>query len=190
MMILLLIWSGCASPSPEHPEPTESGAGERDRGVAWPQVHGELTLPPVQTFADACARCHGPEGSFYGEAFASLDGQELEEIIHEMMVGPAYLSPSAADVAAMTAYHRALAADEPFVAIVDPPAPNVLRQKDLSEQIRIDASPGARIQIDRSDDAVVIAAHRGDKATRIEYPPQQWSHGSGSRVSDDSDHAD
>lgn len=76
-----------------------------------------LSLPPVSTFESACARCHGPEGSFFGPGFANPEHADLAVIVREMMEGPAALSPSDADVEAMVAYHRALAADEPFFCV-------------------------------------------------------------------------
>ena len=79
-----------------------------------------LTLPPVRTFEEACARCHGPRGSFYGQEFARLRDPELTEYVDEMMRGPGMLHPTADDVLAMTAYHRALARKEPFIAVLNP----------------------------------------------------------------------
>ncbi len=39
-----------------------------------------LPLPPVSTFEEACARCHGPQGSFYGAEFAKLSDEELVQV--------------------------------------------------------------------------------------------------------------
>ena len=78
-----------------------------------------LNPGPVETFADNCASCHGPNGSFYGEKFGSREDEELKKFVEEMMRGPAFLKPSEADIKAMTAYHRALSAGEPFICVTD-----------------------------------------------------------------------
>ena len=43
----------------------------------------------------------------------------MKQIIEEMFLGPAQLSPGIADVDAMTSYHEAIAADKPFVIITN-----------------------------------------------------------------------
>jgi hypothetical protein len=86
--------------------------------VSQKEVHlVSLSLPPVSTFEKACARCHGSQGSFYGDEFANLRDQELIDVTREMMEGPAFLHPSDVDVRAMVAYHHALVAAEPFVVV-------------------------------------------------------------------------
>lgn len=72
---------------------------------------------PVRTFEKHCARCHGPKGNFYGDKFGSRSHKDLMYIVEEMMRGPAFLNPSEADVHAMTAYHHALNAGEPFICV-------------------------------------------------------------------------
>ena len=137
------------------------------------RVHGALTLPPVKTFAEACARCHGPEGSFYGEGFGGLEGEALHEIVEEMMVGPGALDPTQADVEAMVAYHRALAAGEPFVAVLNPEEAvtgGVAR-------VRTDVSPGAEITLRGEDGRLEVRVVRGGRTTRLTLPaPHPWSH--------------
>ncbi len=78
---------------------------------------GIVKYPPVSTFESSCARCHGPQGSFYGNTFGQLPDQELEKLISEMMNGPGGLNPNQADIAAMTAYNKALAQHKPFIFI-------------------------------------------------------------------------
>jgi cytochrome c553 len=77
----------------------------------------EFKLGPVSTFERTCARCHGPQGAFYGDEFAKLNDEELHKIIRQMMVGPAFLKPKPHEVDAMAAYHRALATKEPFLCV-------------------------------------------------------------------------
>jgi len=77
----------------------------------------ELKLGPVSTFERTCARCHGPQGAFYGDEFAKLNDGELHNKIRQMMVGPSFLKPKSHEVDAMTAYHRALTSKEPFLCV-------------------------------------------------------------------------
>ena len=79
-----------------------TGDGER----AKPQA-GEVTLPPEATFAQHCARCHGPEGMFYARPF-NYQGDELRRIVREMMIDKAGLDPTDADVQAMLEYHLSM----------------------------------------------------------------------------------
>ena len=78
---------------------------------------GIVKYPPVSTFESSCARCHGPQGTFYGKTFGQLPDKELEKFIREMMNGPGGLNPSQADIDAMTAYNKALAQHRPFIFI-------------------------------------------------------------------------
>ncbi len=139
-----------------------------------------LTLPPVATFDRACARCHGPEGSFYGRGFASHP-DELRQVIDEMMRGPAFLDPTESDVEAMTAYHRALAADEPFVAVTN--AADAV----AGEPIEFDASPDADVTVARDNGTATLTVARDDASVTIHFPRQLWSHGEPGASSDASE---
>ena len=107
--------------------------------------HFETLDPgPVRSFEKNCARCHGPQGSFYGEAFGQREREDLRYIIEEMMFGPAFLSPSPADVHAMTAYHRALSNGEPFVCIT--------KIDTLNKTIKGEVIPGNQLFIKQDGD--------------------------------------
>jgi hypothetical protein len=89
-----------AAPEPASPPP--------------PLAHG-----PIATYDAACARCHGPNGSFYGPALGKgkTDAQ-LRQVIQEMAEGPSQLPPlPQRELDAQTAYHRALIKAEPFLAV-------------------------------------------------------------------------
>lgn len=79
----------------------------------------DLTLGPVTTFAARCARCHGPEGAFYGDHYHQLSSAQLHEKIGQMMVGPGGLHPTTVEVDAMAAYHQALRGGAPFLCITN-----------------------------------------------------------------------
>lgn len=77
-------------------------------------VHG-----PIATYDAACARCHGPKGSFYGPDLGKgKTDTQLRQVIREMAEGPSQLPtlPSV-ELDAQTAYHRALIKGEPFLAV-------------------------------------------------------------------------
>jgi hypothetical protein len=79
-----------------------------------PLAHG-----PIATYDAACARCHGPNGSFYGPTLGkSKTDAQLRQVIKEMAEGPSQLPPlPPIELDAQTAYHRALIKAEPFLAV-------------------------------------------------------------------------
>lgn len=149
-----------------------------------------LDLAPVSTFEQACARCHGPQGSFYGEAFAELPPAELREVVHDMMVGPGFLSPTEPEVDAMTAYHRALAAGEPFICIArvepgDGGPLTVVGECSLDATLRLTAPASQNLALDPdgrwqtpldAPAALALEATRENTPSRLTCPPRQWTH--------------
>jgi hypothetical protein len=66
----------------------------------------------------ACARCHGPQGSFYGaELGKHLTDAQLVKVINDMAEGPGAAPLTAAGLAAETAFHRAIIAGTPFLSV-------------------------------------------------------------------------
>lgn len=88
-------------------EGDNTGAGSGTPDPSQPADLGKITLPPEQTFADNCSRCHGPEGAFYARPFM-YQGEKLRQVIEEMMVDKAGLNPTDADIDAMLQYHLQL----------------------------------------------------------------------------------
>ncbi len=88
----------------------------------WAAAAGTGSPAPVATgplsyFAAKCARCHGPFGSFYGDDFGGkLSDAKLRQVVREMAQGPARAPLGGTDLDALTAFHRALIARQPFVA--------------------------------------------------------------------------
>jgi cytochrome c553 len=153
----------------------------------------ELKLAPVSTFERTCARCHGPQGAFYGDEFAKLNDQELRKIVKQMMVGPSFLKPKSYEVDAMTAYHRALTAKEPFLCVTSY-APN--------EQVKTavltgEATLGSTIEFhSKSEERSIEPDEQGvwsiadaptppfklvvklsDKSIELSITEGQWTHG-------------
>jgi hypothetical protein len=149
-----------------------------------------LSLPPVSTFAEACARCHGDEGKNYGKDFAKLDTEELHHITEDMMYGPAYLEPTKTEIEAMTSYQRAISKDEPFIVITN--AASYLEGKDdklkLEISLNAELAGNENIEIQKGKNEyqyllkasdkteIKITAKRGDKTTSITFPQNIYSH--------------
>lgn len=109
----------------EPPAKQENAAPPKPAVAAADQVtraSGELvdlSLGPVTTFAAKCARCHGPEGAFYGDHYHQITDAQLRAKVEQMMTGPGGLRPTAIEIDAMAAYHHALRAAAPFLCITN-----------------------------------------------------------------------
>lgn len=100
-----VLLAALAFAAPETPKPSPTPPS--------PLAHG-----PIATYDVACARCHGPNGSFYGPGLGKgkTDAQ-LRQVIQEMAEGPSQLPPlPTIELDAQTAYHRAIIKAEPFIA--------------------------------------------------------------------------
>ena len=152
----------------------------------------KLDLPPVATFERACSPCHGPRGSFFGGTFGMLTEADLRKMVDAMMKGPGFLKPTAGETEAMIAYHRALAAEEPFLCVT--------RYRPAGGQgpaiLAGEATPGAKVEHRTAGKAVplsveengawsvddpdkppfIFAARLGDKARTLRFPAEQWTH--------------
>lgn len=114
-----------------------------------------------------CARCHGPQGSFYGKEFGQhLSDATLTKVVRDMAEGPGNAPLNAEDLKVEVAYHRALAGAEPFVSITAVE----------SDTLRGEVSPGSSVTVDGKPAKVEgfnwsapmgaeIVAMRGDKKT-------------------------
>lgn len=149
----------------------------------------DLAAGPIATFAAHCTRCHGPHGSLYPPAFFKMNEAELAQLIDEMMRGPAQLTPAPADVAAMTAHHRALQQKRPFVIVTNAAAFAAGKEGELRGEVTPGATLTARagerelsVVIDghtfRIADVprgeVVLIARMSDAESRVRFPAEQW----------------
>ena len=77
-----------------------------------------VTTAPISYFEDRCSRCHGPQGSFYGDAFGkNLTEEALRKVVDDMCRVQADSPLKGMDLDAQIAYHRALIAKEPFLVV-------------------------------------------------------------------------
>jgi len=73
---------------------------------------------PITYFEDNCARCHGSNGSAYGPEFGKhLSDAQLTKVIDDMAVGPGNAPVNARQLDVLVAYHHAMIARQPFVAV-------------------------------------------------------------------------
>jgi len=99
-----------------------------------------ISLPPVLTFEENCARCHGSEGDNFGDHFTKLKNDELRNITEEMMYGPGFLNPTETEINAMTAYQTAISKNEPFAVVLN--AGSYLNGVD--EILKVEVSSGSK----------------------------------------------
>jgi hypothetical protein len=77
-----------------------------------------LSRGPVAVYEQACARCHGPNGSFYGPDLGKgKTDPQLYKAVQDMADNQGQIELSPVEVEAQTAYHRAIIKREPFLAI-------------------------------------------------------------------------
>lgn len=196
-LLVMLLPMGCERPPPE----TARGAGQPGAGagaaataqVATPDGSAtlvDLAVGPVAQFAQACSRCHGAHGALYGATFAALDEAALAVKVREMMEHNAQLRPTAMDVAAMVAHHRALQRRRPFVCVTNGSAHAAGRDAVLrgefanAERLTAEAdgetlpvaTEGARFEIAVSAGRhVTVRAESATAAVTLEFPRQQWT---------------
>ncbi len=71
-------------------------------------------------YDDACRRCHGPQGSFYGsELGKGLSDAQLKDIVDKMATGPGNSPLEKDQLEVETAFHRALVAGTPYVSVTE-----------------------------------------------------------------------
>jgi mono/diheme cytochrome c family protein len=192
LCLAILAWSVCAraQDSADRPAATRAAATDPASQPAPAADLVDLNPGPIVQFEETCARCHGPQGSFYGEEFGHLGPVALEAMVRQMMEGPAGLSPTRNEVTAMVVYHKALHAASPFVVITNAEAFAAGRDRGL----RGEATPETTVEIRRGDQVIrakadnlvwtvpaaprppfTVVGSRGDRRMVVEFPRQQWS---------------
>lgn len=131
------------------------------KGDAEPTT--EKTAPsfaPLAYFDKNCARCHGPNGSFYGDSFGKnlKDDAALRQIVKEMCEGPGNAPLNEKNLDILTDFHRALRDNLPFLVLVSQDA------KVLSGE----ASPDAKVTLEDGAQSVVV--EQKGNAWKVEIP--------------------
>ncbi len=196
-LLVLVLPSGCERPPPDSahgaPQPSAGAAAPATASVAAPDGAAamfDLVVGPVTQFAQSCSRCHGAHGALYGAAFAALDEPALAAKIREMMEHNAQLRPTATDVAAMVAHHRALQRRRPFLCVTNGAAYAAGRETVLRGECagveRVTAEVNGRavpvaMDGDRFEVAlggasgVVLRAENSAGAVTLDFPRRQWT---------------
>jgi len=196
-LLIEVLPSGCERPPPK----IARGASQPATGTrasATAQVFtpdgsaplAGLAVGPVTQFAQSCSRCHGAQGALYGPTFAALDEAALAAKVREMMEHNAQLRPTAGDLAAMVAHHRALQRRRPFVCVTNGAAYASGREAVLrgefanAERLTVEADgealpvtvQGAQFKIAvGSGRGVMVRAESATAAITLEFPRQQWT---------------
>lgn len=77
-------------------------------------LRGALTL-----YDKACTRCHGVAGSFYGPDLGkNKTDVQLRKMVWEMCIAQGGLIVSKREIDAMTAYHRSIIRNEPYIEVL------------------------------------------------------------------------
>lgn len=123
------------------------GADKPGAADAKPDAKAE-GFAPLAYFDANCARCHGPNGSFYGKNFGKdlKTDAALKEIVQAMCEGPGNAPLDAAKLEILTDFHRALRDDTPFVTIVARSATGLSGE----------ASPDAKLTLESGAQSVAV----------------------------------
>ena len=148
-----------------------------------------LTYPPVSTFKASCFICHTPKTQWFTPLLPQRQRSLLLPKVKEMMEKNAFLKPTEDDINAMTALCRALAADEPFLCVLN------MDPEGTASRVHIqgEASPNATIRINQQEtqaddmgswefssctlpDDRIVEISKDGKTIRFSLLSAQWSH--------------
>ena len=157
-------------------------------GALWaqnPEKKAEESAPPFAPLAyfDAnCARCHGPNGSFYGANFGKTlkDDAALKQVVKDMCEGPGNAPLDAAKLEVLTDFHRALRDDKPFLVVVSQSAAGLSGEASPDAQITLESGAqsvaveqkgnawSVNFPVDFKKEGARLVARRGDKVSEID----------------------
>lgn len=107
------------------------------------KVISDISAPPVSTFKNSCAPCHGDEGAIYGNSFRDMEDKALRREIEGMMFHEAELNPDSIEVDAMVVYSISLKNHEPFAVVLN--SRSFLEGK--VDNLKIEASPDTKVEV-------------------------------------------
>jgi len=186
MSVTAIVIAGFATAAPSQDTPAKAG----NASATTPLSRG-----PIAVYDGACARCHGPNGSFYGPTLGQgKTDEELRKVIQDMADGPGNETLTPAELDSQTSYHRALIRKEPFVAVIARNGDKIegevtssatvsVRRKDANtapnaeQTAKVDGShwsvsvPGIN-----ASDALIVTAHLDKTDVSIDTSRQLWSH--------------
>lgn len=123
-----------------------------------------ISNSPINSFKDHCSRCHGYEGSAYGEGFGDMEDAELKKVVKEMMIGPAQLKPEQIEIEAMYSYNKSLRDNKPFAVILN--SKSFIERKD--DNLQINLSPETKLVMESN---YGIRTEKKDNMVKLYYNP-------------------
>jgi len=140
-------------------------------------------------YDESCARCHGPQGAFYGPSLGGdLDDKGLVKEVRDMADGPAQATLKPEEVEIETAFHRALIVGTPYLAVTDitgdkwtgevmPDAKVTVAVGDKKIAAKVDESNWtAELPAGTKIEDVVITAELEGKKTVLKPAESMYSH--------------
>ncbi len=107
---------------------------------------------PLDYFEENCARCHGPNGSFYGTEFGKglKDDDALRHIVKEMAEGPGNAPLSPENLEILTDFHRSLRDGKPYIVVVE------ARKSEKCLILSGEATPDSQITLENGKEVVAV----------------------------------
>ena len=175
------------------------GEEGRQRGPSapgrWPTAQGrccgeraqrDAQLGPIAVYEKACARCHGPNGSFYGpELGKGKTDAQLKKAVQDMADNQGQIELTPDEVEEQTAYHRAIIKKEPFIAITAQ-SKTELKGETMTKALITVTVAGKPMKVTRKDfiwqaklegeGLVLVRATLGKAETRLDPAKAHHSH--------------
>lgn len=156
--------------------------------IAGPPATKPAPAPrgPLAVYDRACLRCHGPEGVNYGPTFGkTLTDKALRQAVVDMKDGKGDIALTEDEIAAQTAYHRAIIRREPFVAVTLATASRLAGECSEDAKIAVTVD-GKSVPVRRTGyvwDAPTPAGERreviatmGRHVVRLDPAKARWTH--------------
>ncbi len=125
-----------------------------------------LKLAPLAYYAAKCARCHGPEGSYYPDHFATQKtDKQLWEVLDRMARGAGQAPIQGIDLDVQVAFHRAIDRQLPFIAWTKIQGATLSGETTTDQ---LEAKIGSKnLPISVKDEAWTLTIPNGDKANSV-----------------------
>lgn len=107
---------------------------------------------PLDYFEANCARCHGPNGSFYGAEFGKglKDDAALRHIVQEMAEGPGNAPLSPENLEILTDFHRSLRDGKPYIVLVS------AQKSESCLTLSGEATPESKITLENGKEVLAV----------------------------------
>lgn len=147
---------------------------------------GGVGSGPIAVYEKACARCHGPNGSFYGpELGKGKTDAQLKRAVQGMADNQGQIELTPDEVEEQTAYHRAIIKNEPFIAITSQTKTELVGETMAKARITVTVA-GKPMPVTRKGFAwqaklegegpVLVRATLGKAETRLDPAKARHSH--------------